>query len=166
MSNNSKSLKYDKIIFAIIILLVFVSFFFPFKIIDTIGGYHSTLFGSSSYVSPSTKSVSGFGIPLAYGAIFLIVLASLLMMFSKKKAGKIISLIVVVIYTLYLLVLYLGLNFHIRFFGPKTEVEEGFGFYILLVISGLFVTQIILTFLKSFKSIEHKKAQKDLLDDL
>lgn len=155
----------DKIVFLIIFLLVICSFFFPYKIVETVGGVHATIFGSSNYVNPSRKIFSGFDIPFCYLTLLFVGLIACLLVFYKNRAVKIIALVITFMYVLYLFILYFGLTFSLNLFGPQTITKAGIGYYILLMLSVLFIIQVILTFIKSYNGSNKKELEVDLLDD-
>lgn len=165
MEGNRNQLKKDKIVYLILLVLMILCFFFPFKIIETVGGVHTNLFGFNSYVTPSRKIVNGFEFPLSYFTFLFIPLAVSLIVFSSKKAAKIIGLIVAISHMLFMVFLYFAINFNLNLFGPKLIVTVGIGYFFLLGLSVLFLIQIIVTLRNSLLVNVKPLPLEDLLDD-
>lgn len=165
MERNTSRLLRDKVVFLVLFVLMVFSFLLPFKIIETIGGIHRNIFGFSNYVNPSSKILNGFEFPVSYFAFLFVPLAVSLIVFSVKKSAKIIGLIVAILHMIFMVFLYFAINFHLNFFGPKTIVKAGIGYYLLSGLSVLFLIQIILTFRTVISTNKKPLLKEDLLDD-
>lgn len=162
----NKSQNYFKAIYLSLILLCILCLFFPFKIIHEIPGYYMNILGFRNYHSGSVRTVIGFKFPPAYGALVLMLITSALALYSKKKVGRILSLVLLGIYLIYLLIVHAAINFKFNLFGPSIKIEIGFGFYILLIVSALFTILSIVTFIKTQGLKPKNEFQEDLLDDI
>lgn len=165
MERNSSRIVRDKIVFLILFVLMVLTFFLPFKIIETIGGTQRNIFGFSNYVNPSTKNLNGFEFPVSYFVFIFVPLAASLILFSTKKAAKIIGLIAAILHMIFMALLFFAINFHLHLFGPKSIVKVGIGYYFLLGFSLLFIIQVIITFRTGILANEKSLPKEDLLDD-
>jgi len=169
MSNTeveSKLPTYYKGIFLSLILLSILTFFFPYKIINEIAGYQTNILGFSNYHEAKTRIINGFEFPLNYIGIFLMVLCAVLILFVSNRIAKILALVFSGILGVYMLFLFAALDFVISIFGPPVEASVGFGYYLWLIVSIIFISMIIISYRKSITFHSKKIVQQDLLDDI
>jgi hypothetical protein len=150
---------YILVIYLILILSGILSLFLPYRII-----IQEVYFGPT--LKPSFSQIfNGFQFKLTYGAIVLMIITSVLVVFSRRKVGMILSLIFLGFYMLYVLFLYAALNFILSLRSPPSKADAGLGYYLLLGISIIFILLTIITYKKRKAIVTRKLPQQDLLDD-
>jgi hypothetical protein len=157
----------EKIVFVALIVLSFLTFFFPYRVKQTFGGSYTSLFGTVGNSSYSVEKISGFEFYLPMIAIVFLVTIALIILYSEKKSFKIIAGVMLFFYLLFLLFLYVALTFYLNFSNQRIEVEVGIGYVLLVIFSILFTIYSLVVIIKTWNGLKRPTgALSDLLDDI
>ena len=109
------------------------------------------------------RTDSGFEDAFLFVPQLFLLIPLIILYFSKKKMGFLLSLIFSVFGLIPLIVINFAINFKMEINPPYHSLEEGFGFYFLCVLVLLFLISSISLFVKAK---ENKQDKDELIDQL
>lgn len=145
-------------------LLLIFTLFLPFRIEEIEKDYTAGWFRGSSFQS-SIKRIIGFALQVAIIPIAFYLITFFIVFFSKKRVGKIFALISTFFYLLSLLLVLFAANFNLYFGTKEREVYTGFGYYLMVLFSLIFIVLVIVQIKRTWNdNLDLHKKELDLLD--